>query len=191
MKNRILPVNIQLFAEPEQTPPAGNTGEQTPPPAAAPKTFSQEDVNGIVSKESKAAVEKLLKEAGIAPEGDYKAKLKAFKDYQDSQKSALELKDGEVKTLLADKEAAEARASTLERQLAAVSNGIPAEKAAKYIKLAEAYVDDKTNFNAAIALALKDFPLSQEVPGAGGNPPDNRQKETTVSDSIVSQLYGR
>lgn len=171
---------------------ATEVADTTKAAETAGKTFTQEDVNGIVSKESKAAVEKLLKEAGIASEGDYKAKLKAFKDYQDSQKSALELKDGEVKTLQADKELAEAKASNLERQLAAVSNGIPAEKAAKYIKLAEAYVDDKTDFKAALVLALKDFPLAQEVPGAGGNPPNtNKKPETTVAESIAAQLYGR
>ena len=37
------------------------------------RTFTQTEVNGLVARESKSAVEKLLKSAGIAPEGDYKA----------------------------------------------------------------------------------------------------------------------
>lgn len=87
-KHCMLPVDIQLFAEnpPAETPPDG-----TPPPAEnPPKTFTQEEVNGIVAKESKSAVEKLLKDAGIAPEGDYKASIKAFKTWQDSQKTEIE-----------------------------------------------------------------------------------------------------
>ncbi|MEI6578127.1 MAG: hypothetical protein WCN92_01535 [Eubacteriales bacterium] len=61
MKNNILPVNIQLLAETDP-PPAAPAGEQDPPPAAASKTFTQEDVNSITARESKTAVEKLLKE---------------------------------------------------------------------------------------------------------------------------------
>lgn len=80
-KRSILPVDIQLFAEDppaEQNPPDGS-----PPPAGdPPKTFTQEEVKGIVARESKSAVEKLLKDAGIAPEGDYKASMKAFKDWR-------------------------------------------------------------------------------------------------------------
>ena len=174
MKNSILPVNIQLFAEGDQNTNDKNTDDKSgdPPPAAATKTFTQEDVNSITARESKTAVEKLLKEAGIAPEGDYKASMQAFKKWQDDQKTELEKKDGALTTLQAEKEAAETKASTLERQIAVMSNGIPAEKANVYIKLAEAYVDDKTDFKAAIALALKDFPLSAKgVPGSGGNPP--------------------
>ena len=97
--------------------------------------------------------------------------MAAFKKWQDESKSALELKESEVKTLKAAQEAAELKANSLERQLAAVANGIPADKSAKYIKLAEAYVDDATDFKAALVLALKDFPLQSTVPGAGGNPP--------------------
>lgn len=172
--------------EKKDTTTTGETGG-SPPAADTPKTFTQEDVNGLVAKESKSAVEKLLKEAGIAPEGDYKQSMAAFKTWQDSQKTALELKDSEVATLQADKELAETKANALERQLAAVSSGIPSDRAAKYIKLAEAYVDDATDFNAAIVLALKDFPLTKDVPGTGGNPPpgDNPPKKALPKGTVT------
>ena len=54
------------------------------------RTFTQTEVNGLVARESKSAVEKLLKSAGIAPEGDYKASLEAFRQWKESQKTDLE-----------------------------------------------------------------------------------------------------
>jgi len=165
-KNR-LPLSLQLFAE-DPAPVSGNSGSDNPAPA---KTFSQEDVNAIVARESKAAVEKLLKEVGIAPEGDYKAAMKAFKQWQDSQKSELEKATGALSAVEKAKAEAEAKVSALERQIAAISKGIPADKADKYIKLAEAYVNEKTDFAAALELALKDFPIPEKgVAGSGANP---------------------
>lgn len=74
-------LNIQLFGEgdPEPTPP-------TP----EPKTFSQEDVNGIVAKESKAAIEKMLKDLGVEDVKSAKEGLAKFKELQNAQKSELE-----------------------------------------------------------------------------------------------------
>ncbi len=159
--------NINTNTSDNNTPaPAGD-----PAPAPA-KTFTQEDVNAIVARESKAAVEKLLKEAGIAPEGDYKAALKAFREWQDSQKTELEKVTGALSASEKAKAEAEAKANALERQITAMSKGIPADKAEKYIKLAEAYINDKTDFAAALDLALKDFPIAEKgVAGSGGNPP--------------------
>ena len=172
MKRLSRAINLQLFAE--NTPPTDPTPTPAPAPAPAPapsKTFTQEDVNNLVARESKAAVEKLLKEAGIAPEGDHKAAMKAFKEWQDSQKTELEKATGAKTALEQEKAAAIAEATSLKQQLLAVGKGIPADKAAKYIKLAEAYVTDKVDFAAALDLALKDFPVAAAgVAGASGNP---------------------
>ena len=50
-------------------------------------TFTQEDVNNLVAKESKRAVEKLLKELGVEDVKSAKEGLKKFKEIQDAQKS--------------------------------------------------------------------------------------------------------
>lgn len=171
----IQPMQLQLFAEgpaPEGVQPAAPT--EPPAPAPEGKTFTQEDVNRIAARESKAAVEKLLREAGIATEGDYKAKVKAFADWQQTQKTDLEKATEAKAALEADKTALAKEAETLRRQVAAINKGVPADKAVRYIKLAESYIDDKTDFAAALDLALKDFPVpvpAPTVPGAPGNPP--------------------
>ena len=50
-------------------------------------TFTQEDVNNIVAKETKKAVEKLLKDLGVEDVKSAKEGLSKFKEIQDSQKS--------------------------------------------------------------------------------------------------------
>lgn len=193
-QSRILPVNIQLFAEGDPPPAEDKGAGGSPPPAEGEtgKTFTQEDLNGIVARESKSAVEKLLKEAGIASEGDYKASMAAFKAWQDSQKTAIEKHESTIKTLQTDKEAAEAKAAELERKYAALSKGIPADKSQAYVKLAESYVSDKTDFGAALDMALKDFPLAAGgVGGAGGNPPPVGGDDESITDAIHRQLYSQ
>lgn len=50
-------------------------------------TFTQEDVNNIVAKETKKAVEKLLKDLGVEDVKSAKEGLSKFKEIQDAQKS--------------------------------------------------------------------------------------------------------
>lgn len=160
---------------------AGGTQQKEPA-----KTFTQEDVNAIAARESKSAVEKLLKDAGIASEGDYKESLKAFKEWQDGQKTELEKATGALSTTEKAKAEAEAKAALLERKFEAVGKGIPADKTDKYIKLAEAYMDDKTDFGKALELALKDFPIAEKgTPGAGGNPPPTSTNKAPLPKGTV------
>ena len=166
--------NLQLFAEEQaQTVPAEGD-KQTEQKQEETKTFTQEDVNNVVARESKTAVEKLLKEAGIAPEGDYKASLKAFKDWQDSQKTELTKASENLTAAEAAKATAESKVEELTQQVLVMSKGIPADKSAQYVKLASAYVKDGVDFAGALDLALKDFPVAngarEGVPGASGNP---------------------
>lgn len=179
---------LQYFAEGE----ANNTAtpaEETPttPPAEEEKSFTQTDVNNLVARESKSAIEKLLKEAGISADGNHSEKLKAFKEWQDSQKSELERATGTLTTLETEKQQAVEKATLLERKFTAVSKGIPADKADKYIKLAEAYTDENSDFDKALDLALKDFPVAEKgTPGAGGNPPPTPTTKTPLPSGMVS-----
>ena len=166
--------NLQLFAEEPAQPVPAEGGDQQGQKPEDQKTFTQEDVNNVVARESKTAVEKLLKEVGIAPEGDYKASLKAFKDWQDSQKTELTKASENLTAAEAARAAAESKAEELTQQVLVMSKGIPAEKSAQYVKLASAYIKDGVDFAGALDLALKDFPISNStpggVPGASGNP---------------------
>lgn len=77
-------LDIQLFAE-EPTPPS--------------KTFTQEEVNGLVAKESKSAIEKALKDLGIEDVKSAKEGLAKLKELRDAEKSDLEKSQERIKAL--------------------------------------------------------------------------------------------
>jgi hypothetical protein len=170
---------MQYFAD-EST--ADSTAQST---QTEEKTFSQDDVNKLVSRESKSAVEKLLKEVGIAPDGDYKTSMKAFKEWQDKQKTELEKATGSLSAAEQAKSDAESKALALEQKFAAVAKGIPADKADKYVKLAEAYVDDKTDFGKALDMALKDFPVPGQAQRQPFVPPNPAVGDTSTNPNAA------
>ena len=136
------------------------------------KTFTQEQVTAIAAREGKRAVEALLKDAGLSPDGDYKEALKAFKQWQDGQKSDLERAQAAISDAEKTREEAEKRAALLERQLKVMKAGIPAEKTDRYERLAASYMDEQTDFDTALTKALKDFPVQNAVVAvSGGNTP--------------------
>ena len=51
--------------------------------------FTQKDVNNLVAKETKKAVEKLLKELGVEDVKSAKEGLSKFKEIQEAQKARL------------------------------------------------------------------------------------------------------
>ena len=63
------------------------------------RIFTQTEVNGLVARESKSAVERLLKSVGIAPEGDYKASLEAFRQWRDSKNADIEKATAQMQKL--------------------------------------------------------------------------------------------
>lgn len=177
--NNLIKLPLQYFAE--ETPASDPIESQQ-----EEKTFTQADVNNLVARESKASVEKLLKEVGIDHNGDYKSALKAFTEWQNNQKTELEKAQGTLTTAEKAKAEAEAKAALLERKFEAVGKGIPADKTDKYIKLAEAYMDDKIDFGKALELALKDFPIAEKgTPGAGGNPPPTSTSQAPLPKGTV------
>jgi len=135
---------------------------------------AKEDIAALVTKESRKNVEKLLKDAGITPSDNPEMQLKEYKKWLDGQKSDLERAQSERDALTSERDTAIAEKNALERRFDIVSKGVPADRADKYIKLAEAYESDSVDFASAVDLALKDFPITtttQKAPGGGANPP--------------------
>ena len=97
------------------------------------RMFTQAEVNGLVARESKSAVERLLKSVGIAPEGDYKASLEAFRQWQKLQQQN----------------------AVLSQQLEALKIGILMEKLDRYTRLAKAYRAEDSTFIDALERMIK------------------------------------
>lgn len=135
---------------------------------SAQPTFTQEQVNGLVTKESRKQMEKLLQEVGLPADGDFKTQMKAFKEWQDSQKSDAEKSAAALLEAQKSVETERQKVSAMENRFLAVGKGIPANLAGKYVNLAKEYQSENENidFSAALDLALKDFPIKSVIPVA-------------------------
>lgn len=151
-----------------------DTGAEQQPEQA---TTKQPDVSSIVTKESRKAVEKLLKDAGITPDDNQEMQLKEYKKWLDSQKTELQMATETVGTLQKERDSAIAERQAMEKTLSVLKKGVTGDKAEKYVKLAEAYMSDNVDFDAAVDLALKDFPVTAAVPAGGGANPSAEQKQ--------------
>ena len=147
-----------------------DAGQGTPPaqqqePA---KTFSQEDVNNLIAKESRAAQEKLLRDLGVTDTKSAKEGLAKLKEMQDAQKTEAEKLAADLAASSEKITAAETRALAAEAKLEAIASGVPADKADKVIKLAAAY--DGETMADKIKAVLEEFPELKGQPPAAPAP---------------------
>ncbi|GHU90289.1 hypothetical protein FACS1894202_09850 [Clostridia bacterium] len=94
----------------------------------------------------------------------------------------------EIAAITAERDKLKTSLADLEGKFAATAKGVPADRAARYLKLAESYLDDKTDLAAALDKALADFPLASAakgVPGAGGNPPPKPETPQRPSGTVI------
>ena len=112
------------------------------------RMFTQAEVNSLVARESKSAVERLLKSVGIAPEGDYRASLEAFRQWRDGKNAEIERATAQMQEL-------QQRNAMLSQQLEALKIGILIEKLDRYLRLAKAYQAEDSAFIKALKLVIK------------------------------------
>lgn len=129
-------IGLQFFAEPGEGGAAGGEGaggagtEGNDPSAgnqagAAPKTFTQEDVNTMMANEKRTARMALLKELGYeVKDGDYKKTISTVKGILDAGKTQQQL-DQEARTRAEEAQtAAETKASALQAQVDVMKAGV-------------------------------------------------------------------
>ncbi len=78
---------------------------------------------------------------------------------RDTQQSGLEKARDAIAAAEGERDAALAELEKLKRKLAAVSNGIPANRTDDYLALANTRMTDGVTFEQALSKALADFPL--------------------------------
>lgn len=122
------------------------------------RTFSQEEVNGLVAKESKKAQEKIFKSLGFEDIKSAKEGFEKLKAWEDSQKSeseksaeALNAKEQELAKALSDNK-------TLSAQLSALKQGVIADSVDDVIALSERLVSDEASIDDAIKQILTKYP---------------------------------
>ena len=130
----------------------------------APKTYSQTEYDAQLG----AGRNEVYHALGVTAENaasEIEA-FKAWKAQQAEQKAQQPQKPEPSATDDSGKRLSEMenRLTAMQRKLDAVNAGVPADKAERYVRLATSYMDDKTDFAAALTAALKDFPLPTTAP---------------------------
>ncbi|MDL2235406.1 hypothetical protein LJC07_04530 [Christensenellaceae bacterium OttesenSCG-928-L17] len=186
-------MNLQLFAEAtpgdngdgqgtapaqQQTPPAGQPAQPAEPPAAPQgKTYTEAEYLAMSSSQYSKGMAKIMKDAGyeLDKKQDFEAQLAAFKQWQDGQKSELQLaqeKAGKV-------EEKDAEIDELKAQIEASKIGVAPEFAPDVILLAKQQQNYKDDRAAAIKAVLEKYPhfkgqqpnTTQVQNPGGGAPP--------------------
>lgn len=158
---KLLRLPLQFFAESDPAP-APPTHTATPPVTTPPQAVTV-DMDTITKTATEAAEKKMqavfksmLAQQGLDAEtinkmtAEFKAKQKTPEQELQAAQEQLTAEQGEK--------------LALQRRIAALGKGVPADKADKYIKLAEAYLCEDGDFDKAMDAALQDFPVA--VPAA-------------------------
>lgn len=156
----------------------GDKGDQGDKTKKNPKTFSQEDVNAIASKEAKKAQEKLFRELGVKDAKTAKEALTKFQEMQDSQKSEAQKAIDRAKALEEEKNGLSSKAQLLEAKLAAFTAGVKVDSLDDVIVLASNLTNDDTTMDEAIAKVLEKYPHFKAVADAKDEDDDKDEKDT-------------
>lgn len=165
-----------------------NTGERTEPKTQEQeiKTFTQEDVNGLVAKEAKKAQEKIFKDLGFENFKSAKEGLQQLKEWKDSQKSEAEKQSEALATKEKELEQALSEKKNLEAKLSALTLGVNAESVDDVITLSARLVSDEVSIEDAISQVLQKYPqfgraeqVEEKKPmfSTGGNPTAGTNQE--------------
>lgn len=162
-------LNLQYFAEedpadpqPAPTPVGGDPKPSNPNEGGADPTLQPS------ADEIKAS---FLKELGAGSLDDVKNSLKAFKDWQESQKSDTEKLQGQAAELQKQLETVNAQNALANAKIAALGKGVRADAVDDVIKLTQGAED----VNKAIDEVLKKYPTFGQAQTAPGKPTFGQQ----------------
>ncbi|MDR2656494.1 MAG: hypothetical protein LBB86_01560 [Oscillospiraceae bacterium] len=133
--------------------------EPQQPASTSERTYTKSEYEAAMSQQMNKATQSLLKKLGIKADAkDIDAQLTALKTYREEQMTAAEKAEAARKTLEGELATTRDELDRHKRELAVTRAGIPEKDAARYIRLAVSYMDEKTDFASALALAVKDYP---------------------------------
>ena len=134
-------------------------------PQKEEKTFTQEQVNNLIAKETKKSLERVFKDLGVESLESAKDGLAKFKEIQDSQKSEQDKLLEATKKLQEENEKTTKELQEAQDKLTMLEAGIPKDKIGKYAKLVKTY--EGASLQENLKLALEEFPLTITPPKLG------------------------
>lgn len=173
-KNKWLKLDIQHFAEGDENRDTNtgdnpenntdNTDNKNPDNKGDNKddkpevTFTQEQMSKVAATEAKKERDKILKKLGISDIESGKEALKKYNDLTEAQKTEVDKANDKLAKTLKDKEAADSEVANLKSQVAAMKADVKPESVEDVVVLANKYVDDDTDIDAAIVKVLEKYP---------------------------------
>ncbi|AZS49212.1 hypothetical protein BpsS140_00019 [Bacillus phage vB_BpsS-140] len=145
------------------TNPTGDTGKPEggdTPPADPPttKSYTQDDVNSLMTKTERKAQEKLLRKLGVENFDNAKDGLEKYRDWQESQKTeAQKLQDSHT-ALEQERNTAMQELGVYKTQVAVLKAGINADSVEDVVALADRLVNDDTTIEEAISQVIEKYP---------------------------------
>lgn len=184
----------QTIQDPQQgQPPETKTDVDDKP---KDKTFTQEDVNGLVAKEAKKAQEKILRDLGMTDFENAKDGLQKFKEWQDSQKTDAEREKEEREQLSTKAQQAEERAQLLEAKIKALEFNVNPDDLEDVLTLARAKGSD--DIGEAIKSVIERYPhftKQENQSDQKTSPPKwtsgQHKKDSPDTDPFVATLFGK
>lgn len=173
-------IDLQLFAE-----PAGDPDPPADPPPADPPAEPSVDPQAEAQKIADAIVAKKLK--GMPS----KEELKAFREWQEQQKSPEQKENEELAKVKREAEEYKAKAQAYEHERAVIKAGVAPEYAEFIAFAVGKQLDDDTDFDVALTAYLKENPQYKgpPAPAKTGLPHGKGSTETTLADEIRGQMY--
>lgn len=192
-KKNLLPLRLQFFASESESDNSEsnkaenleqNESENEENKDGDVKTFTQEQVNAMMSKEKRQGKNSVLKALGFKSEEEAKKAIELLNTLQNSQKTAEEKLEDEKK--LNGEKIAEItkRAEIAERKLACLEIGVKSDMIDDVLAIAAIKVDEDNDLKSVLASMKKDekydtfFKNKQINKGTGNNPNHTSNKDT-------------
>ena len=212
-ETKLLPLNLQFFAEGngdegQNDNGQGNgsensngnngdangengSGEQN---KGAEKTFTQQQVNDMMTREKKQGKQSVLNALGFKTEQEAKDAISLLKALKDSQKSEEEKQKEANDAMVADKEEAEQRALLAEAKLSCIENGVNKESVDDVLTIAMSKVSDDKKLEDVIADMKKEKRYSsffvEENDGGSSNGTGSTPSHSSSKDK-GGENYGK
>lgn len=194
-RRKLLNIGLQFFAEEnkdtegeDKTDPDDKSGDES----KKDKTFTQAEINVMMSKEKKQARTALLKELGLEGDStDIKTLISTFKTDQDSKKTDLQKKDDEIKRLGTEKEEGNKKTSYLEAKFAAIEAGANTEYVEDVLAIALSKVTETKDLKAVLEEMKKKYTTFFTAGDNKRNGTGNSLNDKNKSDGKVEGLGER
>lgn len=143
---------------PTDTPPVEPQQDDKKATPDTPKTFTQEDLNRIATKESSKAQQKILKSLGFEDAASAKAAIESYNKMMESQKTDAEKQKEQFESLQTTNQEQAKEIENLQAQNAALMCGVKPESVDDAILLAKGMVNEDTDINTAMQAVVTKYP---------------------------------